>query len=122
MPLPTWPATVTLEFKEDGYREAPARNVDSFQVDHGPALENRATSVPGTVITGVIRCESESEYQDLLEFYQDDLTDGILHFTRAHPRTGAAAQEFKFESFELSRVIVDFHEVSVSMRYFPPVP
>ena len=108
--------------KEDGYREAPARNVDAFQVDHGPPLENRATSVPGSVISGVIICETSDVYDDLVAFYQDDLYDGVLHFTRTHPRTGDATQEFKFESApELTLVRGDIHEVSVAMRYFPPV-
>jgi len=122
MTLATWPVTVTLYLKQSDYRERPERTVDAFQVDHGPALENRATSVPTTVISGTIQCRTAAEYTDLLEFYQDDLRDGILHFTRAHPRTGVAAQEFKFESFELSKVGgILLHEVTVVLRYFPPV-
>lgn len=121
MTLPTWPATVTQDMQENGYRERPERSVDAFQVDHGPALENRATSVPATVISGVIVCETSAEYEALLAFYQDDLQDGILHFTRSHPRTGIASQEFKFENFELTAIKNVWHEVSVTLRYFPAV-
>ena len=122
MTLATWPAGVTLSFKENDYREKPDRNIDAFPVDHGPALENRATSVPGVLISGTIPCGSSDEYDDLVEFWRDDLLDGSLHFTRAHPRTGTATQEFKFESApELSKVWSDIHEVAVTLRYFPPV-
>lgn len=121
MPLATWPAGVTLVFKESDYRERPDRNVDQFQVDHGTPLESRGQSVPGTTISGTIPCNDADEYADLEEFYRDDLSDGVLHFTRTHPRTAAADCEFKFESFELTRVFGDLHEVAVTLRYFPGV-
>lgn len=122
MTLAAWPAGVRLSFNEADYRERPERNVDAFQVDHGGPLENRAQSIPSIIITGTIPCASTSEYDDLIEFYSDTLLDGVLHFTRSHPRTGASDCEFKFEDTpQLSRIFGDLHEVSVVLRYYPGI-
>lgn len=122
MPLATWPVTVTLDFQANGYREMPQRTIDQFQVDHGGPLESLATIVPTTLIQGTILCMTAAEYEDLLEFYEDTLYQGLLHFTRAHPRTEVAAQEFKFEEFTLSSVVAGtLHYVDVTLRYYPPV-
>lgn len=117
MTTPTWPVSVGLsEWKS--YSERPERNVAQFAVDIGPALESRMSAIATTIISGVIPCTA-AEYATLLAFYTDDLQDGILLFTRAHPRTGVAAQTFKFEAFELSDVNGATLSVSVVLRYYP---
>lgn len=122
MPLDTWPGSVTQKMQAEGYQEEPQRTVDSFQVDHGSPLENLATSVPSTLISGMILCQTAAEYATLLAFYETTLKQGVKHFTKTHPRLGTATQEFKFESFGLSRVVANsLHYVAVQLRYFPPV-
>ena len=134
MAIPYWPGAVTLNMLEPDYRESPLRaeSIEAFQPERGPPLENLATFIPSTMIQGTIRCQTAEEYEALLAFYTNDLRMGILHFTRAHPRTKALG-EFKFEGFELAAIVTNggiravdgrvqqFHDVSVAFRYFPAV-
>lgn len=117
MPMPDWPGTVTTRLLADGFSETPDRNVFSFPVDIGPPLESRMSSVPSDIIDGTIRCRSAAEFETLATFYRDTCKDGVLSFTRAHPRTQVAACVFRFESFKLSRMTADVHDVAVRLRY-----
>lgn len=118
MTLATWPSDVTLVFKAESYTERPERNVSSFPVDVGPALEARASSVATDLLSGTIPCQTSAEYESLMDFYRDDLVDGTLPFTRAHPRTSEASCIFKIEDIYLSQKTGDIHFVTVTMRRF----
>mgnify|MGYP001614537338 CR=1 FL=1 len=115
--FPIWPASVTTLIGEDGFTEEPQRNVSSYQVDIGPPLEARMSSVPNDIIEGTIICKDEGEYEDLKDFYETDLMCGVLPCLRPHPRTQQPNQIFKIEAFRLSRVQVDRHDVAVRLRW-----
>lgn len=112
------PTSDGIIFDANGYGEQPERNVSSFPVDIGPALEARMSSVATEIINGTIICLTMADYESLHDFYRDDLKDGSLKFTATHPRTGVASQIFKFQSFSLSRIDGLVHFVSFSMRWF----
>ena len=122
MALDTWPVGVSLQMQAADYQEQPERSIDSFQPDHGPALENAATLVPTVLITGTVKCESSAVYETFFTFWQTTLYQGLKHFTRSHPRTGVATQEFQFQEFSLASATPSgSYYVRIAMRYFPPV-
>lgn len=94
MPV-AWPAEVPEHVLHDSYREEPERNVSSFDTEFGPPLESRATTVATTLIDAQYWL-TKTEHDALLDFYVNDLADGVLPFTRTHPSSGVAGTTMKF--------------------------
>jgi hypothetical protein len=91
-----WPGTVSLYAQAGSYKEAPDRNVSTFQPDRGTPLESRSTSVSTDQIQFDIFL-SYDQWTDLISFYRDTLMDGVLPFTRPHPYdVDGASLTFKF--------------------------
>lgn len=89
-----WPGTVNQIVNQDSFNEAPERNVISFQPEVGPPIERRRTSISSNVFA-FTQWYTSTEYDALVDFYRTTLLDGVLTFTRNHPRTGVSAT-FKF--------------------------
>lgn len=84
--MEAWPAAVPTECSVGGYSEQSIRNVASFQPDVGPSIDRRRSSVASTDVDFSTMLTT-AELTDLLDWYRDTLLDGVLPFTRAHPRT-----------------------------------
>lgn len=119
MTTPSWPVGAAGTWIKDSYRERPERNVAAFAVDIGPALESRMSAIGTILIDASFACNDATAYAALLAFYTTDCKDGSLLFTNTHPRTGVAAQTFKFESFALSQIRGGTYFVALALRYFP---
>jgi len=85
--MPTWPGAVPDNGLIAGYSERTEDNVARFQPEVGPAKLRRRSSVPTTVLQ-FSQIMTFVAYDALVTFYQTDLKDGTLSFTRNHPRTG----------------------------------
>lgn len=94
MTIATWPETVNLNIYEDGYSEAPEKNIASFQPEVGPPKERRRSSISSDVLTCTGQYTSD-EWDNLMIFYRATLLDGTQPFSRLHPRT-KAEEKFKF--------------------------
>lgn len=115
MSIPSWPDTVNQIVNQDSFGEAPERNVASFQPPVGAAIERRRSSIK-TNVFGFTSWFSSDEYDDLIDFYRNTLIEGVLTFTRNHPRTGSPAQ-FKFTDVpKISQVQGLVYTVSISLR------
>lgn len=83
-----WPVTVPWRARTAGYSEKPQRNVASFQPDAGVAIERRRASISADELSYVSTLMTDTQVDRLVAWYRDDLGDGVLPFTRNHPRTG----------------------------------
>lgn len=121
MSLPTWPSAVPLAVRRSGYSEEIEDAVDEFEVDHGPALKNSATSVP-TVLVNMEATYTLAEYDALIEFYRSTL-QRVKKFTRQHPlRDSDTAGDPVFQFAEpprLVRVRATKVDVSMTLRHWP---
>lgn len=118
MTTPSWPGTVNQNVEQDGFAEAPERNVVSFQPEVGPPTERRRTSISTNVFSFTSQCTS-AEYDAIVDFYRNTLLDGVLTFTRNHPRTGVSAN-FKFTDVpKVSQVMEPVYLIAYSMRLMP---
>ena len=118
MTLAAWPTTVNQRVMNGSYRESPEDAVDRFEVDHGPPLENSATSVP-TVVISFETSLTSAEYSRLITFWRDDVFR-VQPFTREHPRTGVPSSVFRFmEAPKLLDARFDKYRVSLMLRELP---
>lgn len=118
MTLAAWPDTINRRVMDGSYREDPEDAIDSFEVDHGPSLDNSATSVPTTLIAYEMSVTPD-EWDFLQAFYRTTLRR-VLPFTMPHPRTAVPAQVFRFTG--APRVLNARYEklrISISLRHFP---
>ena len=117
-----WPATVPQYAQQPSYSEKPERNAAEFRPEIGPPLSRRRTSIS----SDVIRFETTmtfDQYDDLLEFYREDLKDGTVSFTRKHPRdTDGPDRVFRFTAEpEFRAAGPDYGVVSLQVRLMPSV-
>lgn len=82
-----WPAEVPQAAQVSGYSEEPQRNVASFPTDVGPPIARRRSSVATTRLGYTSMPLTAAEAAALMMFYTTTLKDGVLPFTRMHPRT-----------------------------------
>ncbi|WP_157642991.1 hypothetical protein [Bradyrhizobium sp. WSM4349] len=92
----------------------------TFQPEFGPPKERRRSSIS----VDVFKFQTTmwfADYDVLLAFYRSDLKDGVLEFTRKHPRNIAGAdQTFVFTAEpELSARGPDYGTVSLSLIKLP---
>lgn len=113
-----WPATISQDALQSSYTEEPQRNVVSFEPEAGIVIERRRSSISTDAIsfTSVI---PSSQWDLLMTFYRDTLKDGVLPFTRRHPRSNSEAT-FKFTAAPtLTAVHGAFYRVSFQMVRMP---
>ena len=119
MTLAIWPVGVNQSHLRGSYREEPEPNADQFEVDHGPALENLATSV-STFIISFEMSVTPTEYDALIAFWRTTLRSGTQLFRREHPLTDALSKIFKFMAPpKLLNSDFSKYRVSIVLRYFP---
>lgn len=87
--MATWPVAVPDVGLIAGYTERPENNLARFQPEVGPAKLRRRSSIISTILT-FSQIMTYTQYDALITFYQTDIKDGSLEFTRNHPRTGVS--------------------------------
>ena len=86
--MPNWPVTLPVYPLLEGYRETPPNQIIRSQMDQGPAkLRRRTTAAVRLFQVGFML--SQSQIDDLENFYLTTLVGGALSFDFTHPRTGA---------------------------------
>lgn len=115
-----WPSTVPQVATISGFGEKPERNVAEFSPEVGPPMTRRRSGVS----TDALQFETTmtfDEWDDLHDFYRDDVKDGTLSFTRKHPRDlGGSDLTFRFISEPSFRAAgPDFGSASISIRKMP---
>lgn len=86
-----WPNDVNQGVERDGYQEAPERNVAQFQVEVGGPKERPRMSIAMDAFS-FGNWYTSAEWDSLLAFYRNTLSQGTQPFTREHPRTKANAK------------------------------
>lgn len=118
MSLAAWPVAVSLGAISGSYTEKPEKNVATFTPPNAQETERNRTTLRSYAI-GFSQWFTSDEYDALIAFYRITLGQGILPFTRAHPRTGATCK-FKFTG-EPSIGTVDGvrYQVPIRLRLLP---
>ena len=93
MPI-AWPDGVPLGVIPGTYTEKPERNVATFTPPNAQEKDRNRTKFK-SVAVAFSQWFSSTEYDALIAFYRVTLGQGLLPFTRPHPRTGATCK-FKF--------------------------
>lgn len=81
-----WPPSVTQDVEQGSWQETPERNVATFQTEVGPPKQRRRSSVASRLISFKVFVSSQ-QLDDLLQWYEYDLKDGVLPFMRQNART-----------------------------------
>jgi len=114
-----WPVTVPSEALAEGYSEKPQRNVTSFQPDAGVALERRRASISADDLSYVSTHMTDDQFDDLIAWYRDDLLEGVLPFTRNHPRTGDSVTCKFVDAPAIVAVEGLYYKVSINLVRMP---
>lgn len=94
--MPAWPSTVPQTALAGSLTDRPERNVASFQPDVGDPIERPRSSLARSMISFETFMTS-AQFDLLLTFYNTTVTQGVLSFTRKHPRDiNGADRTFKF--------------------------
>lgn len=113
-----WPTGITQNAVSGSVREQQQRNVFSFEPDAGVPIERRKSSIAMSTLS-FISIVSRSQKALLETFYRTDLSDGVLAFTRKHPRTGSTIT-CKFSSApEFSDLASGYHQVQIQLQVMP---
>lgn len=113
-----WPSQVPAKELHAGYAEAPESNIAEFPVEVGPPKSRRRSSVT-TALISFEQILSAGEYDALMDFWRDQLKDGVLPFVRVHPRTRALAT-FRFAAPPGMRALADdVYRVTLQLRQLP---
>lgn len=89
-----WPGSVPWKWLLDGYEPELEDNRLSFKPDAGPSIDRRNASARTDILRGAM-IWTTSQKDDALDFYTDDLQDGVLPFEALHPESGVL-RDFKF--------------------------
>lgn len=115
----TWPGTVPEEELAGTFTEEIEDNRATFGPEVGPPKLRRRSSVPTAVLSWEQHLTA-AQFAALRTFYETTLQDGVLTFTRTHPRTGASGT-FRFTGPPQSRNVagIDLYRVTFSVREQP---
>jgi hypothetical protein len=110
-----WPAVNLTEIVRETYREEFEDNVSRFKPDVGPTVDHSRT----IMATGPIAFDqwfTTAEFETLETWRRVTLKNGVLPFTRLHPRTGDSSI-FKFgdNGFRLVEVQPTHCRVSLNL-------
>lgn len=84
MAFASWPGGVPTGAIQGSLTEQVERNISSFEVDLGPPLESRQSSI-ATSFLSFEALMLRTQYVLLIAWYRDTLKDGVLSFNRKHP-------------------------------------
>jgi len=91
----SWPTTLPDFALQQGYAEGFRKTVQRSQIDGATKRRKRFNDGPKTLDITVPLTNAEANI--FFAFYQDDLADGALSFTKTHPRLGTL-ETFSFRS------------------------
>lgn len=115
--MPAWPDTLPLCVLEDGYSEQQEQNVAEFAAEVGPPLRRRRSSIATSLIEHSLILDDD-QVAALTSFYKDDLKDGALAFTRAHPRDQITGS-FIFTKPPVITRVSPYWRAAISLRSMP---
>ena len=115
-----WPASVPQVSNQDGYTEAPERNVAEFRPEVGPPKLRRRSAVSTDMLQFTTTMTSD-QFDALVDFYRSDLADGSLTFLRKHPRDLSGVDlEFMFMNEpSYGARGPNYGEVAIALRRMP---
>lgn len=117
--MPAWPSSLPPAPFTGGFAEAPQDNAIRFTPEVGPSMTRRRGTSRVTNVSITLPPMTGAQATTLEDFYRDDLKDGNLTFTWAHPRTGASAT-FKFAGpYRLSHIALDLWQASFELEALP---
>jgi len=94
--MPSWPTTLPDFALQQGYAEGFRKTVQRSQMSSG-ATKRRKRFTDGPKTIDIVVPLTNAEADIFIAFYQDDLADGALSFTKTHPRLGTT-ETFVFRS------------------------
>jgi hypothetical protein len=90
MTIPLWPATLPRAGAMN-VRGNPQSNVISFKPERGPSIDRRAASSVVKIRSVSITLNAD-QYVIFMDFFTNDLKDGVLAFDWVEPMTNAPAR------------------------------
>lgn len=113
-----WPSSVTQYADPSSLTEKPERNAVEFAPEVGPPMSRRRTSLSSDLLTFSTPVVSQDQYDDLIDFYRNDVKDGVLPFTRKHPRNvDGPSKRFRFAAEPQWRAVgFIYGNISLSLR------
>lgn len=115
--MATWPSTLPQVPLQSGYEEGTIDTTIRSSMDVGPAKVRRRTSAGVRPIKFNFMLTS-SELEDLIEFYEDTLMSGAIHFTWDHPRTGVN-EKWRFTKAPLWSKNGSYYSVPIELEILP---
>jgi hypothetical protein len=82
-----WPAEIPTEPRADGFSFTPQPNVIPTEMDAGPPKRRRRSTARLETFTERLKLDDDQR-SAFWAWYEDILEDGVLTFSRPHPRTG----------------------------------
>ncbi|GLI23493.1 hypothetical protein GGQ86_002969 [Xanthobacter flavus] len=113
-----WPSGLPAPMR-NGWGEQSQPNTVPFTPEVGPPIRRRRSTVRTRISTMTFRM-SGAQLQTFTSFFENDLKDGALRFTMAHPVTGAS-ETWTIEdgTWAYDTVDVDLYDVSLKLRMLP---
>lgn len=113
-----WPSELPAPLR-NGWGEQSQPNRVSFPPEIGPPITRRRSTVRTRVSTMTFRMSS-AQLEAFVVFFENDLKDGSLRFTMAHPVT-SVGETWKIEdgTWAYETVDVDLYDVSLKLRMLP---
>lgn len=118
MAYPVWPAGLPQTPDRDQWEEAPQPNIISFTPEVGPPISRRRGTARTYLVSGAFFF-TDADLATFWSFWEDDLRDGALSFTLAHPVTGTSCQ-WRFEGQPSAQLEgYNRHRLSFTWRKMP---
>jgi len=118
--MATWPSTLPQEFHQQGFSLDFPEGAIRTDMDTGKPFQRKRFSAAVQPVRGQMWL-SPSQYDDLIEFWDNTLGMGALDFDWVHPITGNPVKmRFVADSPPaISSVTADLYQVRLSMEIIP---
>lgn len=117
MTIPVWPITLPTELLQKGYSQSERDIVIKSSMDIGPSKIRRRTTAGVEQVIGNLKL-SESQLEDLRDFYTTDLLGGSLRFSWKDP-VNLSAKEFRFTSPVKWTMTSGWYDVVLELEILP---
>jgi len=115
----TWPASLPQGAFVDNWQESVEDAITEFTVEVGPPKRRRRISSPQRLVEHTIVITT-AQRATLLDFYEDDLSNGTLPFDWVHPIDGGSAVTWQFREPPQFQLISGSHfTANLKLRKMP---
>ncbi len=118
MATPVWPILLAQEPDPGPWSWAPQNNKVSFKPAVGPSIERRRGTAVVHNYNATFSYLTTAEVSVFEDFYQDDLSSGVLHYLWNDPVSGVS-HKWKIESYTLTSVGAALHRLTMSLKRLP---